>query len=142
LGEAWPEPLGLKHKLRHIRVMAPAATLLTLLAGAAAGALATRAWLFPRLQAQLAAAETLRAQLDQASAAQVHLAEMHAQLSVLRHDLHGILSPALLSADRLTSNADPAIRKTGEIVIRTVERATARLAETKGGHEAPKHIRP
>jgi hypothetical protein len=118
--------------------MAPVATLVTLLAGAAAGALATRARLLPRLHAQREAAETLRAQLDQSTAAQVHLAEMHAQLSVLRHDLHGILSPALLSADRLTSSGDPAIRKTGEIVIRTVERATARLAETKGGQDAPK----
>jgi hypothetical protein len=115
--------------------MTPLTLLLTLLAGGAAGAFATRARLLPRLQAQAAAADTLRVQLDQAASAQVHLAELHAQLSLLRHDLHGILSPALLSADRLTANDDPAIRKAGEIVIRTVERATARLAETKGGHE-------
>jgi hypothetical protein len=120
--------------------MTPVATLLTLLAGAAAGAVVTYAWLRPRLRAQLQATETLRTQLDQASGAQVHLAEMHAQLSLLRHDLHGILSPALLSADRLTCSEDPAIRKTGEIVIRTVERATARLAETKGAQGAVKSV--
>ncbi len=122
--------------------MSAAATLLTLLAGAAAGALATRAAMRPRLQAHIQAGDALRAQRDQAAGAQVHLAEMQAQLSILRHDLHGILSPALLSADRLTSNADPAIRKTGEIVIRTVERATARLAETKGVPDPPMSLKP
>jgi len=120
--------------------MSAVVTLLALLAGCAAGALATRAVMLPRLQAQLQAGEALRAQRDQAAGAQVHLAEMQAQLSILRHDLHGILSPALLSADRLTSSPDPAIRKTGEIVIRTVERATARLAETKGPPDPPKTI--
>jgi hypothetical protein len=121
--------------------MSAAATLLTLLAGAAAGALATRAVMRPRLRAHIQAEEALRAQRDTAAGAQVHLAEMQAQLSVLRHDLHGILSPALLSADRLTSSEDPAIRKTGEIVIRTVERATARLAETKGAYDPAKSVR-
>jgi hypothetical protein len=67
---------------------------------------------------------------------------MQSQLSLLRHDLHGILSPALLSADRLIGSDDPAIRKAGDIVIRTVERATARLAETKGGQEPEKTVRP
>jgi len=117
--------------------MTPVATLLLLLAGAAAGALAACGILLPRLRASLEAAATLRAQLDQAAAAQFHLAELQAQLSLLRHDLNGILSPALLSADRLTGSDDPAIRKTGDIVIRTVERATARLAETKGGQGPP-----
>jgi hypothetical protein len=121
--------------------MSAVAFLLTLLAGAAVGALAVCAFMLPRMRALMLAEHTLREQRDQAAGAQVHLSDMQAQLSVLRHDLHGILSPALLSADRLTSSEDPAIRKTGEIVIRTVERATARLAETKGAHEPPKSVR-
>jgi hypothetical protein len=120
--------------------MALVTTLFTLLAGAAGGAIAARVVLLPRLRSQLEAAERLRGQLDQAAGAQVHLAEMQVQLSLLRHDLHGILSPALLSADRLSGSDDPAIRKAGEIVIRTVERATARLAETKGGQETSKTV--
>jgi hypothetical protein len=48
-------------------------------------------------------------------------------MSVLRHDLRGILSPALLMADRLLAHDDPAVKRAGEVIARTVERATARL---------------
>ena len=51
------------------------------------------------------------------------------QFSALRHDLRGILSPAMLIADRLQSHEDPAVQRAGEVVNRTVERAAARLAE-------------
>jgi hypothetical protein len=106
------------------------AFLLGLAGGAALGAIGMAAWLRPKLAARAAAARDVPAPPDEA-AAQIRLSEMQAQLSMLRHDLHGILSPALLTADRLTSSADPAIRKAGDIVVRTVERATARLAATK-----------
>jgi signal transduction histidine kinase len=49
----------------------------------------------------------------------------------LRHDLRGVLSPALMMADRLLRNDDPAIRRAGQAVVRSVERATALLAENK-----------
>lgn len=49
----------------------------------------------------------------------------------LRHDLRGVLSPALMMADRLLNNDDPAIRRAGQAVVRSVERATALLAENK-----------
>ncbi len=49
----------------------------------------------------------------------------------LRHDLRGILSPALLIADRLQAHADPSVQRAGSVVTRTVERAAARLEETK-----------
>jgi hypothetical protein len=58
-------------------------------------------------------------------------AAMESQVATLRHDLHGILSPALLTADRLLNSPDPSVRRAGEVMVRTVERATARLAETK-----------
>jgi hypothetical protein len=57
--------------------------------------------------------------------------ELDALLSKLRHDMNGILSPALLSADRLLAHADPVVRRAGEIVVSTVERAAARMAETR-----------
>jgi ABC-type branched-subunit amino acid transport system permease subunit len=51
------------------------------------------------------------------------------ELSRLRHDLRGILSPALLTADRLlASTEDPTARRSAELVIATVERANARLS--------------
>jgi hypothetical protein len=59
------------------------------------------------------------------------LAELEAQMAALRHDLRGILSPALLTADRLLDSQDPVARRAGEVMVRTVERTTARLAETK-----------
>jgi hypothetical protein len=51
------------------------------------------------------------------------------QISLLRHDLRGILSPAMLIADRLLAHDDPAVQRAGELVNRTVERAAARLAD-------------
>ena len=60
------------------------------------------------------------------------LAEMEAHTATLRHDIRGILSPALLTADRLLNHADPGVKRAGELMVRTVERTTARLAETKG----------
>ncbi len=46
----------------------------------------------------------------------------------LRHDLRGILSPALLLADRLSMSDDPLARRTAEAMILTVERAEQALA--------------
>jgi hypothetical protein len=56
---------------------------------------------------------------------------LEAKTSSLRHDLRGILSPALLTAERLLGHDDPGIRRAGEMMVKTVERATDRLAETK-----------
>jgi len=49
----------------------------------------------------------------------------------LRHDLRGVLSPALMMADRLLKNEDPAIRRAGQAVVRSVERATTLIVENK-----------
>jgi len=68
------------------------------------------------------AAETmLRARVEQ----------LEATASGLRHDLRGVLSPALMVSDRLISHDDPAIRRAGEAVVRSVDRATELLAATK-----------
>ena len=49
----------------------------------------------------------------------------------LRHDLRGVLSPALMMSDRLLSHADPAIRRAGEAVVKSVDRATAIIAASR-----------
>lgn len=59
------------------------------------------------------------------------LAKLECQTSGLRHDLRGILSPALLTADRLTGHDDPKVARTGEVVVRAINRATERLSATK-----------
>jgi len=50
------------------------------------------------------------------------------ELSRLRHDLRGILSPALLLADRLSMSDDPMAKRTADAMIQTIERAEAALA--------------
>lgn len=60
------------------------------------------------------------------------LAALEAATSALRHDLRGILAPALLVADRLLAHADPKVVRAGETVVKSVQRAEARLQETKG----------
>jgi hypothetical protein len=77
----------------------------------------------------------LRRSLAEAQACEDRLKELNQQVSTLRHDLRGMLSPAMLVADRLLDNQDPGVKRAGEMVIRTVERMTARLAETKLGQE-------
>ena len=59
------------------------------------------------------------------------LARIGAAASTLRHDLRGVLSPALMVADRLVNNPDPAIRRAGDAVVRSVDRATALLTASK-----------
>jgi signal transduction histidine kinase len=56
---------------------------------------------------------------------------LEARTSSLRHDLRGILSPAYLTAERLLTHADPAAKRAGEMMMKTVERASERLKETK-----------
>jgi hypothetical protein len=51
--------------------------------------------------------------------------------AVLRHDLRGILSPALMVSDRLLTHDDPAVRKAGEVIAKTVQRMTDRLEDTR-----------
>ncbi len=83
----------------------------------------------------LAAAETAAAQ-QAASAVRL---ESHRRL---RHDIRGALSPALLTADRLLSHADPAVQRAGDIVVRAVERAAALLSDPPPPADAIPPARP
>ena len=49
--------------------------------------------------------------------------------SQLRHDLRGILSPALLTADRLSNSQDPIAKRAADTMIATIERAEVRLRD-------------
>ena len=62
---------------------------------------------------------------DEALRARIH--QLEAAASSLRHDLRGVLSPALMVSDRLVGHSDPAIKRAGEAVVTSVERATALL---------------
>lgn len=59
------------------------------------------------------------------------LAALEATTATLRHDLRGMLAPALLVADRLLAHADPKVVRAGEVVVKSVRRAEERLLETK-----------
>lgn len=51
--------------------------------------------------------------------------------AALRHDLRGVLSPALMMSDRLLRHQDPTVQRAGQAVVRSVERATALLSSHK-----------
>jgi hypothetical protein len=65
------------------------------------------------------------------AAAQARIDALQAQVSNLRHDLRGALSPALIVSDRLIASADPAVRRAGETVVRSIEQASALIATSK-----------
>jgi signal transduction histidine kinase len=74
--------------------------------------------------AALAPAPTPDAALQQ-------LDEYRRHTAAMRHDLRGVLSPALMMSDRLLGHADPAVQRAGNAVVRSIDRATALLAESK-----------
>ena len=65
------------------------------------------------------------------AAAQARIDAIEAGVASLRHDLRGALSPALIHSDRLAASTDPAIRKAGEAVARSIEQASALIAASK-----------
>ncbi len=99
------------------------------LAGIVAGVLATLLWARTAIATQRAETARLQAALAAAGAVEGHLAELRQQVATLRHDLRGILSPALLVADGLLNSAEPKVKRAGEVMVRTVERASERLSE-------------
>jgi signal transduction histidine kinase len=115
-------------------------TTLALFIGAALGALVMAARYRSTLAAKDAELAAQREHLDISAHAAAELAEMRSAASVLRHDLRGILSPALLSADRLANSPDAAVRKAADIVIRCVERASARLADKVPAQDESKSV--
>ncbi len=68
---------------------------------------------------------------DEVARRLARLADLEASTASLRHDLRGLLSPALLVADRLLLHDDPKVVKAGETIVKAVRRAEERLRETK-----------
>ena len=71
--------------------------------------------------------EALRAAHERVAAAEAANGALLKAAAQMRHDLRGILSPALLTADRLTLSKDPVARRAGEAMVSTVDRAVERL---------------
>lgn len=51
------------------------------------------------------------------------------EIQQLGHDLRNILAPAMMLAERLTMNQDPAIRRAGKMILDSLDRATAAIKE-------------
>jgi len=51
------------------------------------------------------------------------LAALGTAVAKVNHDLRGILSPAMLTAERLQGHADPAVKRAGDLLMRAIERA-------------------
>lgn len=68
---------------------------------------------------------------DEAAKQRAQLAALESAMSSLRHDLRGLLSPAVLVSDRLVAHSDPKVVRAGETVMGAITRATDRLAMTR-----------
>jgi hypothetical protein len=53
-------------------------------------------------------------------------------LRKLGHDLRGLLSPAMMVAERLQNNPDPAIQKSGTLILESLDRAVAAIGRATG----------
>lgn len=62
---------------------------------------------------------------------EARLADVETRAATLRHDLRGVLSPALMVTDRLLRNPDPAIQRAGQAIVRSVDRATEIIQASK-----------
>ncbi len=58
------------------------------------------------------------------------LAALGTAMAKVSHDLRGILSPALLTAERLQMSQEPSVKRAGDVLVRTVERATELVRRT------------
>ncbi len=58
------------------------------------------------------------------------LAALGTVVAKVSHDLRGILTPALLTAERLQMNADPKVQRAGETLMLAVDRATDLVRST------------
>jgi hypothetical protein len=54
-----------------------------------------------------------------------------------RHDVRGALSPAMLTADRLSGNQDPAISKAGSLIMASLNRALEMLRDPERAQSQP-----
>lgn len=67
---------------------------------------------------------TMQHELRAALWRNARLAALGTMFAKVSHDLRGILTPALLTAERLQLNADPKVRRSGELLVQAVDRAS------------------
>jgi len=72
----------------------------------------------------------MQAELRTALWRNARLAALGTAVAKVSHDLRGILSSAMLAADRLIGHTDPTVRRSAEIVVRAVEQATELVRQT------------
>jgi signal transduction histidine kinase len=70
------------------------------------------------------------------------LAALGAAVAKISHDLRGILSPAMLTAERLQMSQDPSIKRAGDTLVRAVERATELVRRTVEYAREPPAVPP
>jgi len=106
--------------------------LLAALAAAAAAGLVLHAVLLAQVARPMAA---LQGRVDDgassAAAMAARLSDVEARAASMRHDLRGVLSPALMVTDRLLNNPEPTVQRAGQAVIRSIERATSIIQASK-----------
>jgi len=72
----------------------------------------------------------MQAELRDALWRNARLAALGSAVARISHDLRGILSPALLTAERLQNHDDNSVQRAGEVLMRTVDRATDLVRRT------------
>jgi hypothetical protein len=58
------------------------------------------------------------------------IAQLETLVASLRHDLRGVVTPAVLIADRLRNSSDPTIQRSAARITDVVERILSRLNAT------------
>jgi hypothetical protein len=51
------------------------------------------------------------------------------RLRKLAHDLRGLLAPAMMLAERLQNNPDPAVQRSGTLILESLDRAVAAIGK-------------
>ena len=117
--------------------------LIAALAAAAAAGLVLPAVLLSQAARPVAALqERIEASEASAAAMAARLSDVETRAASLRHDLRGVLSPALMVTDRLVNNPDPSVQRAGQAVIRSIERATAIIQASKPEPSNPEPSKP
>ena len=72
--------------------------------------------------------------------AEDRIAELEKLISGVRHDVSGALTPALMVADSLQSNADPKVQRAGTKIADSILRATKILKATRDAVPPVRHV--
>ncbi len=74
--------------------------------------------------------QALQRELRESSLRRAHHAALTATIAKASHDARGVLSPALLAAERLQGHDDPAVQRTADLLLASIQRVTDVLRST------------